>query len=176
MTIRGLTNLQRKLAALPDAARESIAKAMEASANRIVNQAQGLVPIGDSMQLYDSIGWTWGDAPKGSMTLGTVRGRSGRAGLRITIYAGDDKAYYARWVEFGTAPHNAARGGGTVSGRKAAGGVGHPGSSAQPFFYVSYRAQRSAAKRRINSAITSSAKRVARASESLSTKKPKKGG
>jgi HK97 gp10 family phage protein len=60
--------------------------------------AKRLCPVDDGT-LRDSIGWTWGDAPAGSMVLAATKG----AALRITIYAGNDEAFYARWVEFGTA-------------------------------------------------------------------------
>lgn len=55
--------------------------------------------------LRDSIGWTWGDAPKGSLVLGQsprIARIGGREGIKITIYAGNAEAFYARWVEFGT--------------------------------------------------------------------------
>ncbi len=161
-TIKGLKRLQKKLDKLPDAAKKRIREAMEKGADEIVGMMQNLVPIGDTMRLHDSIGWTWGRAPKGSMTIGKVESTGGD--LTITIYAGDDEAWYSRFVEFGTAPHNAASGGGTKAGQKqlaSGGGLGHPGSAAQPFFFVSYRANRKRVKSRITRAINKAAKDVA---------------
>lgn len=158
----GLDRLNRKLAALPAAAQKRIREAMEASAKEIVAMMRALVPT-DSGALRDSINWTWGNAPKGALTLAKVS-QVGSGENVLTIYAGDKDAYYARWVEFGTAPHNVAKGGGTVKGRKqlsAGGGTGHPGSKAQPFFFVSYRALRKKAKGRVSRAITKAAKEVA---------------
>jgi len=123
--VQGLDRLRRKLTVtIPARVRERTRRAMEKGANEIVAMAKGFVPV-DSGDLRDSIGWTWGDAPKGSITLATSAPTEG--GERITIYAGNDEAYYARWVEFGTqkmAPH--------------------------PFFFPAYRTL----KRRVKSRIT----------------------
>ena len=149
--IQNLDRLQRKLKALPDAVRKRIKQAMAEVANDIVNMAKGLVPT-DSGDLRNSINWSWGDAPKGSISLASVAGLGGAKDLTITIYAGNSEAFYARWVEFGTAPHV---NGGIFEGTK------HPGTSAKPFFFVSYRANRKRGKSKISRAITKAAKDVA---------------
>lgn len=162
MTVRGLSKLQQKLRALPDEVKSQISKAMESSAQDIVDMARNLVPV-DELTLYESIGWTWGDPPKGSLVLGRSSRRPGD-GLKITIFAGNDEAFYARWVEFGTQPHNVASGGGTVAGKKSlagGGGLGHPGARAQPFFFVSYRANRRRILSRISRATNAAAKKQA---------------
>lgn len=91
-----------------------------------------MVPV-ESGALRDSIGWTWGDAPSGAISLG--KAKAGR--LSITIYAGGGEAFYAWFQEFGT--------------------VNMP---ANPFFFPSYRKLRRKAKgrvtRKINKAIRSS--------------------
>jgi len=150
--IQGLDRLRKKLTALPDKARESIAKAMEQSAAEVVAMAKSLAPV-DSGALRDSIGWTWGDAPKGSMTLGTVRQSGKGAGnMVITIFAGGSDAFWARWVEFGTAPH--------INGGIYAGSE-HPGTRAQPFFYPSWRANRKRVRGRVTRAVNKAARAVA---------------
>lgn len=165
MAILGLARLNRKLKAIPQAVQAEIAKAMEESAQEVVNLAKSLVPVGSGGRagskkvsrhgaLRDSIGWTWGDAPKGSIVLGTVKQRRGRSAnnMRITIFAGNDEAWYARFVEFGTRQH--------IAGGKFAGAT-IPNVSAQPFFYVSYRAVRKKVRGRVSRAVTKAAKRVA---------------
>ena len=122
-----------------------------AGAADIVRMAKSLVPV-DSGELQKSIGWTWGKAPKGSLTLGKLAASQIAGSLTATVYAGDDKAFYARWVEFGTAPH-------VVGGKFK--GAQHPGTTAQPFFFTAYRANRKSVKRRITSAANKAAKRVA---------------
>lgn len=168
--ILGLARLQRKLDRLPKVALAMIRNAMEESADEIVALAVRLAPE-DSGDLKASIGWTWGKAPRGSITLTKLVSGALGADLTLTIYAGDDRAYYARWVEFGTAAHNSASGGGTKAGteslrtgRKTKKGVAptfHPGSPAQPFFYPAWRANKKAAKTRIRAAIRKAARLVA---------------
>lgn len=145
--IKGLSKLQRKLKQLPVVAKRHIRAELEKVADRIVAMMKSLVPVDDGT-LRDSIGWTWGDAPKGAMKIATVAGGE----LAITIYAGSTEAYYARWVEFGTADHFA---GGLFAGAR------HPGTRSQPFFYVSWRAQKKSAKRAIRKASRDAAKKVA---------------
>lgn len=151
MQMQGLQRLQKKLKQFPKEVVEEVRAAMEASAKEIVEMAQRLVPV-DSMQLHDSIGWTWGDAPSGSISLGEVRAGPGTGNMRITIYAGSSEAFWARWVEFGTKPHD---NNGTFPGTK------HPGTQAQPFFYPSYRANRRRAKSRTSRAVNKAAKKIA---------------
>jgi len=131
----GLDKLRAKFRALPGAVRDEIRAAMEAGAAEVVRMARSLCPV-DRGDLRDSIGWTWGEAPAGSITLGQAKGPG--EGERITIYAGDEKAFYARWVEFGT--------------------VKMP---ARPFFYPSWRALRKRVKGRHTRALTKALKKVA---------------
>src|SRR5690606_37145577 len=88
----------RKLKAVAPAVERAVAASLEKSAQEIVDLAKALCPV-DQGTLRDSIGWTWGDAPDGAIVLAASKG----AVMRITIFAGNDEAYYARWVEFGTA-------------------------------------------------------------------------
>lgn len=131
--VLGLKSLNRKLTkTIPDRVRMRTRAALEKGADEIVAMAKALVPV-DSGALRDSIGWTWGDAPEGSITLGNVRASKDGDEV-ITIYAGtrnknlgDKDAFYVRFVEFGTQkmpPH--------------------------PFFYPSYRTL----KRRVKGRVT----------------------
>ncbi|OLP44153.1 HK97 gp10 family phage protein [Rhizobium oryziradicis] len=148
--ILNLVKLDRKLKRLPDSAKSHIKSEMEKVADTIVSMMKSLVPKDDGT-LMDSIGWTWGKAPKGSMVIAAVK--SGLAGdLTLTIYAGSAKAYYARWVEFGTAAHV---NGGMFKGTK------NPGTNARPFFYVSWRANKKSAVRAVRKATRASARKVA---------------
>lgn len=132
--------LLRKLRILPAAFRAEIKAAMAAQADEITDMMRRLVPV-ESGDLRDSIAWRWGKtAPKGSLAVAQVRDGTAeqRGDLAITIYAGGSKAYYARWVEFGT--------------RKMV---------ARPFFFVSWRAGRKPAKNKIRAAVRKAAKQVA---------------
>ena len=152
MTVKidGVTKLQRKLKMLPLVAKQHIRSAMEKQAEIIVGMMKGLAPVDDGT-LRDSIGWTWGKAPKGAMTVATVTSKGGD--LTLTIYAGNAEAFYARWIEFGTNRHEQ---GGMFEGSE------HPGTQKQPFFFVSWRANAKRTKRAINKAVRDSAKKVAR--------------
>jgi len=134
--ILGLARLQRKLNRLPTVAKITIRAAMEAAANEIVAMMKSLVPV-DKGELRDSIGWTWGKVPKGSGIVAQVKSSLG-GDMSITIFAGDEVAFYARWQEHGTQT-----------------------MPAQPFFFVSWRANRKSTKRKIAAGIRKAAKQVA---------------
>jgi len=148
--ILGLANLERKFKRLPRVARDMVRAAMEQSADDIVDMMKRRVADDDGT-LRDSIGWTWGKAPKGSMVIATVEA-SLAADWTITIYAGNKEAYYARWIEFGTRGFENS---GMFPGTK------NPGQGKQPFFFVTWRAKEKEARRRIRRAVTKAAKTVA---------------
>ena len=143
----GLDKLRRKMIALPKAIEAEIRKAMETGAEEMVAMARRLAPVDDG-DLRESIGWTWGEAPKGSMVIA----KGGSTGMTITVYAGNSEAFYARWVEFGTVTH--------PQGGKF-GGTRHPGTTAQPFFFPAWRATRKRVKSRTSRAVSKAAKRIA---------------
>lgn len=146
--VKGLRELERKLTkTIPARVREATKEAMETGATELVAMMKRLVPT-DSGDLRDSIGWTWGEAPRYSQKIASVKAQAGD--LAITIYAGNDKVRYAHIVEFGSKGHiNAGKFDGTE----------HPGTTAQPFFYVSWRAM----KRRIRSRVTRNMRKAIKA-------------
>lgn len=147
--IEGADKLKRKMMTFPRLARQEIAKAMEQSADEMVRLAKSLAPVDDG-DLRASIGWTWGEAPQGSMAIGGVRREGkGTGNMQITVYAGNSTAFYARWVEFGTSPHPQ---GGMFAGTQ------HPGTRGTGFFFGSYRAMR----KRFRSRTTRALRRAAR--------------
>ncbi len=138
--IIGMDPLIRKLKVMPDKARAAFRVALAQEADAICGLMSRLAPV-DSGDLRDSISWTWGNnVPKGAMAIAT----KGKGDLSITIFAGNADAWYARLVEFGTAPH--------VNGGEFAGSK-HPGTKAQPFFYPGWRAGKRTAKANIRKAM-----------------------
>lgn len=124
--------------------------ALAEGADAVVAMARSLAPEARG-DLRRSIGWTRGVAPSGAMTVSRLtRSRLGKQ-LTLTIFAGNDDAYYARFVEFGTAPHVA---GGMFKGAH------HPGTPAQPFFYPAWRAQRQTIRRLIRAAMKRAGQRA----------------
>jgi len=162
----GLDKLNRKLTRLPVEAEKQIRRAMEKGADEIVAMAKSLAPVSANGggTLRDSIGWTWGNAPKGSMALGSVQQTGGD--LKLTIFAGDrDEAFYARWLEFGVAPHTIKSNKVMTDGTNFYGKeVNHPGFSGgqTSFFYPAYRSLKKRVKTRISRAVNDSARKVAR--------------
>lgn len=146
--VQGIEALKAKLARYQAALQVELVGEMERQAAKVVADMKRLVPI-DTGALRDSIGWTWGNAPAGSVTVGTIR-RGRNKGMAygqiiITIYAGTrDKslgsadAFYARFQEFGT--------------RKM---------PANPFFFPAWRANKTAVKAGLGRAIKRAAARVA---------------
>ena len=133
--VKGLPELRRKFTqTIPEEVRKSATDALERGAQEIVDLARSLVPV-DKGDLRESIGWTWGDAPSGSLTLGTVGGQE-YGTLQITIYAGNDEAFYARWLEFGTSKMRA-----------------------HPYFFPAYRTLRRRVRGRITRSISGAIKR-----------------
>ncbi len=133
MAVHGFKELERKFDAIPEAMRKEVARKLEDIADDIVAQMYSLAPhrTGD---LAGSIGWTWGESPSGSMTIGHVQGNEYGA-MRITIYAGDEGAFYAAFQEFGT--------------------VDMP---ANPFFFPVWRANKKKVKSGVSRAVAKAVK------------------
>lgn len=156
--VEGREKLKRKLLRLPEEARKAIRAAMEKSADELVAMMKRLVPV-DEGDLRDSIGWTWGAAPKGSFAVESV----GSGDLKLTIYAGSEKAFYVRFIEFGVAAQSAGTRVTNRSGRERRSLRTTSGQAAQPFFFPSYRALRRRIKSRIARAVRESIRKVAAA-------------
>lgn len=134
--VQGLSALKSRFDAIPKAVREAVKAEMEKQAEAVVEMMRRLAPR-DQGDLIKSINWTWGDAPKGAMTVGKVHGRE-YGTMRITIYAGGSKdSFHAVFQEFGT--------------RKMA---------ANPFFFPAWRTRR----KRIKAGISRAMNKAIRAS------------
>jgi len=152
----GREKVLAKLKAMPAAARTAIKGALKANSDQIVAMQKRLVPV-DSGDIRDSIRAEWGDVKlASSANLASGGGGAltikGDPDLTVTIVAGDEKAFYARFVEFGTSPHDQ---GGWAEGTK------HPGTTPRPFFYGPWRAMRKKSKSSVSRAINKAAKQVA---------------
>ena len=132
--LKGLPELKRKLVALKVKTEAEIQPVMATAAGEVVAMMRRFVPV-DEGDLRDSIGWTFGEAPKRTIKIGKFK----QGSLTVTIYAGGEQAFYAHMVEFGTIK-----------------------TSAQPFFWPSWRAMRKPIKRRIAKAIQDAVRNVSR--------------
>lgn len=115
----------------------NVEKEMQATLTRyaesVVADMKKLVPV-DEGTVRDSIGFTFGEIPKGTISVGTVE-TPASGDVKVRIYAGGGEAFYARFLEFGT--------------RKM---------PAHPFFFPAWRANR----RRIRSGITRAIRKAIR--------------
>jgi HK97 gp10 family phage protein len=154
--------LRAKLRSLPDNIKDGIKAPLEKGAQGIADLAIHLCPERKGA-LRNSIDWNYGDPPLG-VKIGGVGNKTNGADpsdLIISIYAGNDRAFYARWVEFGT---RASTKGDKVTGKKGrtrTAGRTHPGTPAHPFFFPAYRAMRNPVVNAIGSATRSALKKSA---------------
>jgi HK97 gp10 family phage protein len=133
--VEGVKELTANLTVnIPKHVREATRDAMEKGATETVAMMKRLVPV-ETGELRDSIGWTWGDAPAGAITVGTV-GANKYATMRIVIYAGNKGTLVshrnfqlARIIEFGTLA-----------------------MTAQPYFFPSWRTMKKRTQDRIKRA------------------------
>lgn len=127
--VKGLREFERAWGSIPKVVRKNVIAEMEDIAQDIVDLMYSQAPqlTGD---MAGSISWTWGDAPKGSLVIGQVGGGREYATLRITIYAGGGKTFYARFQEFGTAD-----------------------MAANPFFFPVWKARKRSVKARLTRAV-----------------------
>ena len=137
-----------KLRRMKPAVRQEIELATSRNAADVAKLAKRLAPIGK----YAGAG----DLKASTKAIGESDG----AAIRWKVVSGDEKAFYARMVEFGTAP---ATRGATVtnaSGRKRKAGRTHPGTRARPYFFPAYRALRKRLRTRLSRAFTKAKKRA----------------
>jgi bacteriophage HK97-gp10 putative tail-component len=133
--VKGVRALRRRFAKVPQNVKDEAVVVLERYANRIVIDMKNLVPVKEG-DLRDSIGWTWGEAPAGSLTIGKVFGNQfGK--IKITIYAGNKKTIVTNkaGIEFQNAR------------------IQEFGANATPFFFPPYRANRGAVKSALTRAV-----------------------
>lgn len=174
MAVKGLDRLKRQLKALPRLQIEAAGQALAQNAAELANAMQQAAPA-DKGDLVASIGsGPVGSAPRTGATQAFRAQNTERAavlsqeGLAYEVWAGSDIAFYARWVEFGTAgsvlgqrmgarnsDHNQSKSLGRIAYRT------HSGSRAQPFFFPVIRAFRKRMTSRLARQCNKAAKQAA---------------
>lgn len=137
-TVEGLDKLTARLRAMPEETKRQVSAAIEKSAEELVAQAKRFAPVSkesDGGKLRDSITWKWAGVGRDGDRPATRVSTKGADRLAVTVSAGDAKAFYARWVEFGT--------------------VATP---AQPFLFPAYRILRKRIQNRIARALSAAIK------------------
>ena len=61
--VKGLAEFNRRWGAIPEKVRQAARDTLEQNAEEIVADMKRVAPKGESLDLVNSIGWTWGDAP-----------------------------------------------------------------------------------------------------------------
>lgn len=156
MKLAGREKALAKMRAIPQRVRPALRKAIEGAAGEVVAFQKRVAPS-KSGKLRKSIKFVMGSfETSGSAQLraGSVQGDPD---LTATVIAGDNDGWYARLVEFGTAPHSLAKGANRKSGKYQDKGPTHSGSTPRPFFYGPFRALRKKLKRRISTAVRKAA-------------------
>lgn len=148
----GRSALLRKLALLPQAAREEIGKAISQSAEEIAAAQRRLVPEKTGALKRSIVVSKGGAIPKYASVGRSGATQKGDPDLTVVISAGNAQARHAALVEFGTSPHE---------NKGLFEGTQHPGTKAQPFFYGPFRAYRKRAKSRMTRATKKAARAVA---------------
>lgn len=152
MKIERRDALKRKLAAIPKAARAEIRKELAKQSADVVSTARRFAPQ-KSGALKKSIDYTFGEfKPDNANVRGVGGGGVGDPDLTVHIHAGDAKAYYAAFVEFGTAPH--------VQKDHPRFRNGHPGAAAHPFFFPAWRLGKKKAKAGVSRATRRAVKKA----------------
>lgn len=140
-TVKGLKELNAKLARMPVAAKNAALNSVVQGATELVDMQKRLVAV-DKGDLKNSLTVT----PPGQTTppYSQPGGQRTAGPLQAIVTAGNSKVRYAHLVEFGTAPHV---NGGWAKGTK------NPGYAPEAFFWPSYRALRTRIRSRISRSI-----------------------
>ena len=145
----GRAALQAKLDAVAPNAAKYAASVKYDIAEEAADAIRAVAPRGDTLVYAEAIA---GDFLKNRPTQKSV----GMQATKDPDAAGIFAPFQWAWLEFGTAPHNINKGGGTKAGQAQTRDQGanfHPGSRAFPHIFPTWRAMRVKAKRRIAAAI-----------------------
>ena len=165
-SVQGLDKLLRQIAAIPKGVAEAAEYQLSENAYTLADAIKSHAPVATGA-LAASVSYCAGDPPEGA-TLGG--GQTSNAdplgealserGLRYSIFAGDKRAFYARWIEFGTRAGTKGDKVSDKSHRSRTVARNHPGTKSQPFFYPTIRARAPQLKASIGRAISQAAKKA----------------
>jgi HK97 gp10 family phage protein len=147
--LQGREALMRRLNQLAPNIERYAGEAKIKAANELAEEIRSRAPTGATLDYMESID---GDL----LTSRPAQERVNIAATKDPQATGIFAKFIWRFLEFGTAPHSTAKGGGTVLGKKqAAAGKGqmHPGSPAQPHIFPTYRAMKPKIRRMILTAV-----------------------
>lgn len=131
--VQGLAELNAQLDSFAQNITKKIMRGALRSGQRVVQlDAKSRTPV----EQPSAYAQKWGAYPGALRDSIKISARITRSGQAVaSLRAGDSKAFYARWVEFGTAPHliKASVGSRLFVGGKWVSVVNHPGARPFPF-------------------------------------------
>jgi hypothetical protein len=133
---------------VPEADRYTAEAKLEAM-QELADKVRVRAPTGATLDYMESLE---GDA----LANRPVQEVVGRTSSKDQTAAGLFAKFIWRFLEFGTAPHNTAKGGGTVLGQmklREGGGFSHPGSRAFPHIFPTWREYMPTAKKKVRNAL-----------------------
>lgn len=157
MAVKGLDRLLRQMKALPKLQVEAVAAAQLAGANDLAAAIERAAPKRSGATKKSVQVVTGAEAANTGDEGALIKAQ---AGLAVKVVAGDDDAFYVRFIEHGTAgaPAGAYR---DKKGKARKNKVEHHATPAQPFFWPTVRAQKARLKRRVSKAANQAAKAAA---------------
>lgn len=147
--IKGREALMRRLNQLAPNIEKYTADAKLQAAEQVADAIRQRAPTGATLEYMESLEGAALASRPAQEQVGTTKTKDPSA-------AGVFAEFIWRFLEWGTAPHNVAKGGGTLKGkRQAAAGEGHmhPGSRAQPHIFPTYRAMKPKIRKLILAAV-----------------------
>lgn len=147
--VLGREDLTRRLNALAPNIEKYAAVEKKAAGDELADAVRLRAPTGETLDYMESIqADVIADRPAQEL-MGI---RASKDPAAVGLFA----KFIWRFLEFGTRPHNVAKGGGTAIGKKqteASGAIMHPGSVAKPHIFPTYRAMKPKIRSRIKSAV-----------------------
>lgn len=147
--LQGRAALMARLNKLAPNLEKYTADAKMEAGRELAEAVRASAPTGETLDYMESL---QADFIKDRPTQEQVGIRATKDEYAVGLFA----LFIWRFLEFGTKPHNTARGGGTVAGRKGIGTEAarmHPGSRAFPHVFPTYRAMKPKIKKRIRAAV-----------------------
>jgi len=147
--VKGVPQLKAKFDNVPKYVRDEVVATMEKSAMQLAAEAKATAPIPEI-----DVNYTWGDTPKGALKVGSVMGSQyGKISVKVYATATDSDfgsfPAIAKWFEFGTGPRVQK-----TTGRYT--GQIQP----QPYFFPTYRANKTRITGAISRAVTRAVKKA----------------
>jgi hypothetical protein len=147
--LRGREKLMARLNQLAPNVEKYTADAKKVAGDELAEGVRNSAPTGETLDYMESIQADFLKDRPAQEQIGIGATKDPHA---VGLFA----KFIWRFLEFGTRPHNVAKGGGTVAGQKLNDGNAvhmHPGSRPYPHVFTTYRAMKPKIRKRIRAAV-----------------------